>query len=115
MPDELRQRFFKTADITFDIETVYRLALLNQERPKTVIEKSIYHHAQMCIDNSESLTEAKLLAKELADDIESRVRHFTKCLANSTKNYRDWLIEDYKVRLMIEIGKLYRQKIFSME
>lgn len=115
MPDELRQKFSKTEEITFDIEEAYRLAIRNQERPKVVIDKSIRHHAHMCVDNSENLNEAKHLAKELNDDIESRVRHFTTCLANSTKNYRDWLIEDYKVRLLVEIGKLHREKIFASE
>ncbi len=69
----------------------------------------------MCVDNSETLVEAKQLAKELAEDIESRVRHFTNCLSSSTKNYREWLIEDYKTRLTVTIGRKFREKIFSMD
>ena len=80
-----------------------------------VIEKSIEQHAYMCVDNTETLPEAKQLAKELADDIESRVRHFANCLSSSTKNYRDWLIEDYKTRLSVMIGKKFREKLFSEE
>jgi superfamily II DNA or RNA helicase len=113
MPPELRAKFSNTESIDFDIESEYRIALANNLRPKVVIEKSINHHATMCVDNSETLLEAKQLAKELADDIESRVRHFTNCLSSSTKNYRDWLIEDYKIRLSVAIGKKFREKLFS--
>lgn len=115
MPPELRAKFSKTTTIDFDIESEYRHALANNLRPKVVIDKSIDHHASMCVDNSETLNEAKFLAKELADDIESRVRHFTNCLSNSTKNYRDWLIEDYKTRLSVVIGRKFREKLFSEE
>lgn len=115
MPPELRAKFAKTANIDFDVESEYRIALAKNLRPKVVIEKSIDHHASMCVDNSETLIEAKYLAKELADDIESRVRHFTNCLSSSTKNYRDWLIEDYKTRLAVAIGRKFREKLFSEE
>ena len=115
MPPELRAKFSKTANIEFDVESEYRIALANNMRPKIVIEKSIDHHALMCIENSETLVEAKQLAKELADDIESRVRHFTNCLSSSTKNYRDWLIDDYKTRLLLVIGRKFREKMFLSE
>jgi hypothetical protein len=115
MPPELRAKFSKTVNIEFDIESEYRIALANNRRPKVVIEKSIDHHALMCVENSETLLEAKQLAKELADDIESRVRHFTNCLSSSTKNYRDWLIDDYKTRLLLSIGRKFREKLFLSE
>ena len=115
MPEELKAKFVNTPDITFDVETEYRIALSKNLRPKVVIEKSIEHHASMCVDNSETLVEAKQLAKQLAEDIESRVRHFTNCLSSSTKNYREWLIDDYKTRLTITIGRKFREKIFSMD
>ncbi len=115
MPPELQAKFSNTADLTFDIESEYRIALANNLRPKVVIDKSIDHHASMCVDNAETLVEAKLLSRELSDDIESRVRHFTNCLSNSTKNYRDWLIDDYKTRLLIAIGRKFREKLFSDE
>lgn len=115
MPDELKAKFSKTADITFDIETEYHQALAKNLRPKVVLEKSIEQHAAMCVDNTETLPEAKLLAKELAEDIESRVRHFANCLSSSTRNYREWLIEDYKTKLSVMIGKKFREKLFSEE
>ena len=78
-------------------------------KPKSVIEKSIMQHALMCVENSSTLPEARKLAKLLDQDIEYRVKQYAKQLTNTTKNYREWLIEDYKTRMGSMIGKLYRK------
>lgn len=115
MPPEVRVKFAKTADISFDVEKEYKYAIANILRPKVVIEKSIDQHADMCLDNSESVLEAKQLSKLLNEDIESRMRHYCNCLNNTTKNYRDWLIEDYKTKLIVAIGKKYRERVMAEE
>jgi superfamily II DNA or RNA helicase len=113
MPLELIAKFKNTLDINFDVEGEFKNTIAKNERPKIVIDKSIEHHADMCVDNTESLLEAKLLAKELSEDIEFRVRQYIHFLSNATKNYREWLIEDYKTRLQTMIGKKFRIKIMS--
>lgn len=113
MPPELRAKFSKTDDISFDVEEEFKLALSKNLRPKVVVEKSIEQHASMCVDNSENLIEAKSLAKELSEDIESRMRHYTNCMTKSTKNYRDWLIEDYNNKLNVLIGKKIRLQLID--
>jgi len=115
MPDHIRKKFAQTPDVDFDIEEEYRIAVNQNLRPKKVIDRSIDQHAAMCVDNTEDLREARLLAKDLYEDVESRVRRFCHCMPNYTKNYRDWLFEDYKQRLAVEIGKKYREKIFREE
>jgi superfamily II DNA or RNA helicase len=107
MPEEVRAKFAKTLDVTFDVEEEFRLATERKEKPKTVIEKSIRQHAQMCIENSDTVPEARKLAKDLDPDIEYRVKQYAKLLAKTTKNYREWLIEDYKNRLNIMIGRTF--------
>ncbi|MOA49752.1 hypothetical protein D3C78_1726720 [compost metagenome] len=67
----------------------------------------------MCVDNTETLQEAKMLAKELEDDIEDRIKRYSKCLSQCSKNYREWLVDDYKQRLTLLIGKKYREKIMN--
>lgn len=109
MPDELRLKFEKTMEVGFDIEEEYRKATEEGLRPKSVIEKSIRQHAFMCIENSETVAEARKLAKELEPDIEFRVKQYAKCLTKTTKNYKEWLIEDYKNRLNILIGRIYNK------
>ena len=85
MPPELRAKFSKTADVTFDVDEEHKLAIAQNLRSKVVLEKSIDQHAAMCVDNTEELQEAKALSKELEADIEYRVKRFSKCLANAVK------------------------------
>ncbi|MDI9309457.1 MAG: DEAD/DEAH box helicase [Limnohabitans sp.] len=113
MSSEVRELFKNSTTLDFDIEEEFKQVLSKNLRPKVVIDKSIDQHAEMCVDNSESLNEAKNLAKHLSEDIEYRVKIFTRCLANSTKNYREWLIDDYKTRLQLAVGKLFRERLFA--
>ena len=111
MPPELRAKFGNTADVTFDIEDEHRNAISQNLRSKVVIEKSLEQHSSMCVDNTVELYDAKLLAKELHDDIESRMKRYANCLSHCSKNYREWLIEDYKLKLILMIGKKVREKM----
>jgi hypothetical protein len=108
MPDVVRNKFKKTKDISFNIEEEFKKTVAQNLRSKIVLDKSIHQHATMCIENSTTLLEARMLSKLLSDDIESRVKQFINCLGKTSKNYREWLIEDYKQKLIIEIGKLFR-------
>ncbi len=113
MPDELRKKFSKTAVVTFDVDEEHKTAISKNERSKVVLDKSIDQHAAMCIDNTETLQEAKTLSKELSQDIESRVKRYSACLSHCSKNYREWLIEDYNTKLILLMGKKYREKIMN--
>ena len=112
MPPELRAKFSKTSDVCFDVDEEHKLAIARNLRSKVVVEKSLEQHASMCVENAEDLYEAKQLAKELHDDIESRMKRYSNCLSHCSKNYREWLIEDYKLKLILLIGKKFREKLF---
>jgi hypothetical protein len=109
MPDAIRKMFAKTAVVTMDIEEEFKKITALNLRSKEVIDRSITQHAVMCVDNAQDLYNAKLLSKLLADDIESRVKRYVNCLGKTSKNYREWLIEDYKTKLSLAIGKRYRE------
>ncbi|KRB53600.1 DEAD/DEAH box helicase [Flavobacterium sp. Root186] len=113
MPPELRAKFSKTADVTFDVEEEHKLAIKQNLRSKIVLDKSLEQHAAMCVDNTETLQEAKALSRELEDDIECRIKRYAKCLSQCSKNYREWLLDDYKQRLTLLVGKKYREKIMN--
>ena len=113
MPPELRAKFSKTADVTFDVDEEHKLAIKQNLRSKIVLDKSLEQHAGMCVDNTETLQEAKALAKELDDDIECRIKRYAKCLSQCSKNYREWLVDDYKKNMTLLIGKKYREKIMN--
>jgi len=113
MPPELRAKFSKTADVTFDVDEEHKLIIKQNLRSKVVLDKSLEQHAAMCVDNTETLQEAKSLGKELDDDIECRIKRYAKCLSQCSKNYREWLVEDYKKNMTLLIGKKYREKIMN--
>lgn len=109
MPEVIRNKFAKSQEISMDIENEFKKVISKNRRSKEVLEKSIQQHALMCLNNSEDLNEAKMLSKLLSDDIESRVLRFVNCLGKTSKNYREWLIEDYKTKLSLSIGKIFRE------
>jgi hypothetical protein len=113
MPLDLRAKFSKTANVEFDVDEEHKLAIAQNLRSKVVLDKSIDQHAAMCVDNTEELQEAKALSKELEADIEYRVKRFSKCLSQCSKNYREWLMDDYKLKMTLLIGKKYREKVMN--
>ena len=113
MPLELRAKFKNTPNIDFDVDEIHKQAIAKNERSKVVLEQSLDQHAIMCVYNTETLPDAKALARELNDDIECRIKRYSNCLSHCSKNYREWLVEDYKLKLTLLLGKKYREKIFA--
>lgn len=105
MPLEIRLKFSNTKKVEFDVEAVYDNCINKGQKSKTVLDLSIEQHSKMCIENSEDVFEARLLTKELDDEISYRIRRYSYCISNSTKNYRDWLKEDYKRKLRMNINQ----------
>ena len=99
MPEEIREEFSNSKNLSFDIKNVYRTATGNGESSKVVLERSIEHHAKICIENSEDLYDALALAKLLKDDIDQRILSYAKCISRSTGNFVHWLKDDYKKKL----------------
>jgi superfamily II DNA or RNA helicase len=105
MPADLRKKFAKTDDVSFDVEAEYDDIIQKGLRSKVVLERSLDQHTQMCVENSEDVFDARLLAKDLQEDIAYRIRRYSYCISNSTKNYRDWLKEDYMRKLRLKINQ----------
>lgn len=105
MPKELRKKFANTKDVSFNVDDEYDDVIKKGLKSKTVLERSLEQHAKMCVENSEDVFDARLLAKELEEDIAYRIRKYSYCISNSTKNYRDWLREDYMRKLRMKINQ----------
>lgn len=112
MPPEVRAKFAKTADVSFDVEEQHKMAVAQNLKSKTIFDKSLEQHASMCVDNASDLFNAKMLARLLEDDISWRMKRYVACLSHCSKNYREWLIEDYKTKLTLLIGKKFREAHF---
>ena len=91
--------------MSFDVDEEYDDIIKKGLKSKTVLERSLDQHTTMCVENSEDVFDARLLAKELEEDIAYRIRKYSYCISNSTKNYRDWLREDYMRKLRQKINQ----------
>lgn len=101
MPDSIRERFSNAKTIEFDVKEAYEQAILEGQKSITAIERSIEQHSEMIIANVETIFDARDMIKYLHDDISYRIKQYSYCMMNSTKNYKDWLMEEYirKLRL----------------
>lgn len=109
MPDELRAEFAKSEDVYFDIKATYQEATFKGESSKVVLERSIYQHAYICVENSEDVYDALGLAKMLGDDIDYRIDKYAKCISKSTKNFISWLKDDYRLKLRAHLRDNFDQ------
>ncbi|HSI71243.1 MAG TPA: DEAD/DEAH box helicase [Gillisia sp.] len=105
MPPDLRKQFANSENVDFDVEESYDEVIKKGLKSKTVLDWSMEQHVKMCVENSEDVFDARILAKELKDDIASRIKQYSYCISKSTKNYREWLEEDYSRRLRQQINK----------
>lgn len=111
MPKELRAKFKKSKYLDFDIKTEYKTVIAQGLKSKTVLERSIEQHAQICMENSEDVFDARILAKELKEEISYRVLQYSYCIMNNTKNYKEWLEEDYERKLRSNISQKFSAKM----
>lgn len=109
MPEELKVKFSKSETITFDIKEEYKKVLAQGLKPKLVLERSIEQHAEICVENSEDVFDARILAKELKDEIAFRIQQYSHCIMNTTRNYKEWLEEDYNRKLYSRISKKFAE------
>jgi superfamily II DNA or RNA helicase len=99
MPEDLRAHFPKSSEIDFDVRAEHDEALRLHHRPRVVIDKSIQQHVTMCMENSNTLEEAVALSVLLREEIDYRVRVYTRCLSKSSESYVKWLQDEYKRNL----------------
>ncbi len=105
MPEDLRAKFSNSVSIDFDIKDEHQKAISLGQRPKEVIERSIQQHVKICMENSSSIEEALVLSNLLKEEIEFRVRTFTRCLSKTSESYVKWLAEDYKRKFKFALIK----------
>ena len=99
MPDELRAMFSKSEEVLFNINAAYDETIKTREKSSVVIDKAIDQHAKIILENTDDLMTALTMIRLLKYDIEDRIRRYCYCICNSTRNYKEWAIEDYTYRL----------------
>ena len=99
MPDHIRVEFSNSNEVYFDINKTYVDSIRKGESSKVALKRSIMQHATICIENSEDVFDDLILSKMLNDDIDFRIKRYSKCISKSTHNFLDWLTDDYKKKL----------------
>lgn len=110
IPADLRACFPNSLQVSFDVQKAYQEAVDGGKKARVVMSESVKQHALMCIENSQTTTEALALTQELNKEIEWRIKQYAKCLGKVTKNYTEWLQEDYKNKLNILIQRAMRRR-----
>lgn len=110
IPSDMRAKFPNSLQVSFDIQQAYEDAVQQQRKPKTVIRESVKQHAIMVLENSETISDAQMLIEELDKEIGWRVKQYGKCLGRVTKNYTDWLKDDYKTKLGLLVEKMIKRR-----
>ena len=111
MPPELKAEFANSTQTDFDVKAEYKKVFAQGLKSKTVLERSIEQHAQICVENSEDVFDARILAKKLKEEITYRVRQYSYCIMNNTKNYKEWLEEDYERKLRLSISQKFASRM----
>ena len=99
LPSDIKKEFSKSSDLYFDIKKEYLSTIRAGESSKKVLERSIIHHAKICIENSEDVYDSLALVKLLREEIDDRINRYSKCISKSTHNFITWLKEDYRKKL----------------
>lgn len=99
MPAELRAMFANSDEVLFNINAAYDEVVMNRDKSSTVIDKALAQHLKIILENTDDLMEALGLVRLLKYDIEDRIRRYCYCICNSTRNYKEWAIDDYTSRL----------------
>jgi len=111
MPAKLREKFSKSKNIEYDIKAEYKKVFAEGLKSKVVLVRSIEQHAEICVENAEDVFDARILAKELKEEIAYRVRQYSYCIMNNTKNYKEWLEEDYERKLRSSISRRFAARM----
>ncbi|WP_193316087.1 DEAD/DEAH box helicase [Flavicella marina] len=107
MPPEIRAEFPNSTDFSFNVKEEYDKAIKMNLKSKVVLDKSLEQHCKLCVENSEDVFDARILSRLLQDDISDRIKKYSYCIIKSTKNYIQWLEDDYKRRLSTMINQSF--------
>lgn len=83
----------------FSMKKVYDECIGNGKKGKDAVDISLDNHFEVVSENSEDMYDGLLLLEDLQDDIERRLKHYTKCITKATDSYLNWLKETYNRQL----------------
>lgn len=83
----------------FSMKQVYDECIVTGKKGKDAVDISLENHFEVVSENSEDMYDGLMLLEDLQDDIERRLKHYTKCITKATDSYLNWLKETYNRQL----------------
>ncbi len=99
VPRIIKEKFPNSETIDFDIKKAHKEVIAQRLKTSAILEMSMENHFEIITDNADTFEHALDLMNILEDEIGDRIRRYSYCLVNTTKNYRDWVEEEYKKKL----------------
>ncbi len=99
LPDTVKELFPATQDFDFDMERVYYMLYNKGKRTLESLDISIENHFQRIRENATNYLDALPLINALQEEIKYRLNVYISCLSKATKNYFNYLLEDYNEKL----------------
>ena len=83
----------------FSMKAVYDKCIEEGKKGKEAVDVSMENHFEVIAENSEDVYDGLNLLSELQEDIERRLKHYSKCITKATDSYLNWLQETYNRQL----------------
>lgn len=83
----------------FSMKKVYDECIATGRKGKDAVDVSLENHFEIIKENSEDVYDGLHLLNVLQEDIERRLKHYTKCITKATDSYLKWLMETYNRQL----------------
>ena len=99
LPDTVKELFPNTTNFDFDMEKVYYSLYNKGKKTLESIDISIENHFERIKENTTNYLDALPLINVLQDEIQYRLNVYISCLSKATKNYFNYLLENYNEKL----------------
>ncbi len=99
LPENIKKKFPASNNFDFDIEELYNERIMKGLSTIEVIDMSIDNHFDRIVENANNLFDGIDLMHVLEDEIAYRLRIYTNCMSKTTRNYYNWLLENYIIKL----------------
>lgn len=100
LPKKLKDKLKNPGKLEeFSMKKVYDDCIEAGKKGKEAVDVSLANHFEVVAENSEDMYDGLLLLEDLQDDIERRLKHYTKCITKATDSYLNWLKETYNRQL----------------
>ncbi|MBI3135618.1 MAG: DEAD/DEAH box helicase family protein [Bacteroidetes bacterium] len=83
----------------FSMRDIYLDCIATGRKGKDAVDISLNNHFEVIAENSADMYDGILLLEELQEDVERRLKHYTKCITKTTDSYLSWLKETYNRQL----------------